>query len=453
MSFFAAVILPLLLLGGALMWLGVRGRRVDDHPICRRCGFDLFGRPEGSDRCAECGYDLGRPRAMRDGRRERRGGLLGGGVALLLVALALAGGKTYTAYLASDVQANKPSWWLVRELDSGDPAVAAAAAQELSNRVLTRTLVQRHIDDAVDRMLERQADEQRTWDRAFGDFIDGARQANQLDDARYHRYAAQAARFALIVRPRINRGDPLPFAIRELPARIGSQSTLKVHYTTTGSIDGLVVAGRVSSLTLLTNHDNDAVASAMSFAPKVADQLADGRHEAKVVVHLEFHSTGARAEPTPLLWTKKVLTAPFELLPAEPSAVEVVRDDALRPTIERAVRVTQADYEKWTPDEFQIGLRLDAVPIDVAFDVFVRTADGKEYPLTSIATVAGAAKSAVAGGRIAIPNLAGDGVELVLRPSVRAAKRTPDVFGVWDGEIVKRDLTVKRVTPPGAAAR
>jgi hypothetical protein len=57
----------------------------------------------------------------------------------------------------------------------------------------------------------------------------------------------------------------------------------------------------------------------------------------------------------------------------------------------------------------------------------------------------------VAGGRIAIPKLPGDGVELVLRPSVRAAKRTPDVFGVWDGEIIKRDVTVKRATPPGTA--
>jgi hypothetical protein len=446
MSFFAAVIPPLIA-GVALVWLGVRGRRVDDHPICRRCGFDLFGRPDGSDRCAECGADLAHPRALRDGRRERRRGLLGGGVALLLVAVALAGGKGYTAYLASDVQSNKPAWWLVRELDSGDPAVAAAAAQELSSRVLTRTLVQRHIDNAADRLLERQADEQRTWDPAFGNFIDGARQANQLDDARYHRYAAQAARFALIVRPRINRGDPLPFAICELPARVGSRSSLKVIYTTTGSIDGLVVAGRVSSLTLLTDNDHDTVASAMSLAPNVADQLADGRHEAKVVVHLEFHSTSDRPETTPLLWTKKVLTAPFELLPADPSAVEVARDDALRPTIERAVRVTQADYRKWSEDELQIALRLDTVPVDVAFDAFVRTADGTEHPVTSIATVAGAEKSAVAGGSIAIPNLPGD-VEVVLRPSVRAAKRTTDVFGVWDGEIVKRDVTVKR-TPPG----
>jgi cytochrome c-type biogenesis protein CcmH/NrfF len=40
--------LLLLLLGVLLVVRGMRGRAVDDHPICRRCGFDLFGRPEGS---------------------------------------------------------------------------------------------------------------------------------------------------------------------------------------------------------------------------------------------------------------------------------------------------------------------------------------------------------------------------------------------------------------------
>jgi ribosomal protein L37E len=51
----------LTLLGVVIFWRGMRGRRVgDDHPFCRRCGFDLFGLPPGRDVCTECGADLKR---------------------------------------------------------------------------------------------------------------------------------------------------------------------------------------------------------------------------------------------------------------------------------------------------------------------------------------------------------------------------------------------------------
>src|SRR3954447_10809108 len=64
----ALLFVPLLFL---LAW-SVRRRRVDDHPVCRRCGFDLTGRPAGSSGCSECGADLSRRRAIRRGNRARR---------------------------------------------------------------------------------------------------------------------------------------------------------------------------------------------------------------------------------------------------------------------------------------------------------------------------------------------------------------------------------------------
>jgi hypothetical protein len=48
-----------LFLGGiSLVARGLRGRRIDDHPLCERCGFDLTGKPQGSDICSECGAEL-----------------------------------------------------------------------------------------------------------------------------------------------------------------------------------------------------------------------------------------------------------------------------------------------------------------------------------------------------------------------------------------------------------
>lgn len=42
-------------LGLALFWRGWRGRRIDNHPWCRKCRFDLKGLWPGAARCPECG--------------------------------------------------------------------------------------------------------------------------------------------------------------------------------------------------------------------------------------------------------------------------------------------------------------------------------------------------------------------------------------------------------------
>lgn len=42
-------------LGLALFWRGWRGRRVDNHPWCRKCCFDLKGVWPGAAKCPECG--------------------------------------------------------------------------------------------------------------------------------------------------------------------------------------------------------------------------------------------------------------------------------------------------------------------------------------------------------------------------------------------------------------
>lgn len=42
-------------LGLALFWRGWRGRRIDNHPWCRKCRLDLKGLRPGAARCPECG--------------------------------------------------------------------------------------------------------------------------------------------------------------------------------------------------------------------------------------------------------------------------------------------------------------------------------------------------------------------------------------------------------------
>src|SRR5438105_668743 len=77
------------LVGATILLKGLKGRRVGDHPICARCGYDLFGKPEESKVCPECGADLCEKKAVVIGWRQKRAGMVL--VGLLIVGLGLIG--------------------------------------------------------------------------------------------------------------------------------------------------------------------------------------------------------------------------------------------------------------------------------------------------------------------------------------------------------------------------
>src|SRR6185503_1134498 len=79
-------------LGFFLLWQGLRRRYSDDHPHCRKCGYDLYGLVSGTKLCPECGAELRRRGAIQIGVPRRRWGLvvvavLCGGVAWGVVPL------------------------------------------------------------------------------------------------------------------------------------------------------------------------------------------------------------------------------------------------------------------------------------------------------------------------------------------------------------------------------
>src|SRR3954452_2479620 len=116
------VALPIafMMIGIVLTWIGWRGRAIDNHPICRKCGFDLFGLDQ-SMRCPECGAELSADAIRLGHRAVRRFMLTAGGLCLLpslLILTAVAG-----LYIKkTDVETIKPVWWLIRDDDA--PAVA-----------------------------------------------------------------------------------------------------------------------------------------------------------------------------------------------------------------------------------------------------------------------------------------------------------------------------------------
>src|SRR5437870_3922810 len=104
-----------ILAGAAVLVIALRGRRIDDHPICRRCGFDLIGLPETSVVCSECGADLKSRRAIAHGHRQRRPILAMLGAAPLVLGLLMLGGTAWMRAKNYDFYRITPTWLLVHE--------------------------------------------------------------------------------------------------------------------------------------------------------------------------------------------------------------------------------------------------------------------------------------------------------------------------------------------------
>ena len=227
-------------LGLALLAVGLRGRRVDDHPLCCRCGFDLFGTPDPAI-CNECGSDLASPRAVRVGHRQKRRGLVGVGLTLLVPAVAAIGLVGYAVATDLDWQQHKPEWFLRHELTSNDAPTADAAADELERRYrdTEEGIAAASLDALVDSVLARQADRDAAWDIvADGGLIEYTRTRGDLDDERWGRFALSAIGLHLDVRPRVRVGDPLP-AVLALDFRGGPKIAFSGYATLEGAtIDG-----------------------------------------------------------------------------------------------------------------------------------------------------------------------------------------------------------------------
>ncbi|HEY7088568.1 MAG TPA: hypothetical protein VH518_10795, partial [Tepidisphaeraceae bacterium] len=83
-------LLILLIVGAALLGMGLRGSPVFTSPRCARCNYDLRAMNFMSGQigsCPECGADLSAPRAVTFGRLQSRRGLVGLGATLMTLSL------------------------------------------------------------------------------------------------------------------------------------------------------------------------------------------------------------------------------------------------------------------------------------------------------------------------------------------------------------------------------
>lgn len=423
--------------GAVLLRRGVRGDQIDDHPLCRHCGFDLTGRPGAAKLCSECGSDLSTTGAIRIGHRERRSRLLWAGGSLCAIAAVVLGAWVWAVLSGINLNPYKPLWILRSDAQSASGAVSDAALTEVNARLAGGKLSDAQITRFADLSLDVQADRAIAWNVKWGDFIENARKAKKLSQTQWKRYAQQAPDFQITFRPRVRRGDVLAGRNQEGPSRVGSGYPMLVGWCRKGviNVSGFEIRDDdVIGKRQLDDGKFGTEGSCWFDISPILDKLSDGPQTVVITAEAQVFDSYEATEP---LGTRPIrFTGTFILTPADEPTVKVISDPSLRVAVERAVKVKRIGVERGhLYTEYSVG-----GPVGLSYEILMRSG-GEEVKIGGFTWQP---RSLVVGhGSYAIlkdppPPTA----DIIFRPNYQYPLKTIDIFEIWDGEIVYKDVPI-----------
>ena len=451
--------LGVLTVGAVLISIGRRGRAVDNHPICKRCGFDLFGLHELT-KCPECGVELS-SKMIRLGHRKVRKLPLIFGVFMVLPSAALLAIVAIAAVRQTDLNRYKPLWLLLREKDR--PALL-----EINRRFAANQLDRAQTDRVTAAALAVQADTSVPFLFEWGNFIETARAAGMVDDESWKRYAKQSIPLQLIARANVRRGDPVPIRFHYGPTRLGRGYNFRAEMSVAGSsLGGVPLSGTTrTNFGISDTTGGTDMNCRLVIPPDKLATLSDGPNPLRVTVRVTIQEAQAppHSNRTKDLVTHDVeTTAMVNVVPADQPTVQVVTDPGRRTDVEACLTLKgwrePRVFVSWDHGDWGVGrdvhvskdawgndhaLFLIAVqrppPIGLAFDVSVIDRSVRAWPSDSVAIDAGANWGSVCRG--AWDGFNADKVDVLLKPNPAVAAATVGITQIWGGEIRFRDVPV-----------
>lgn len=441
-----------LLTGLALSIIGWRGKKLNDHPHCRKCRFDLFGSPDAKI-CPECGHDLKKEKAVRHGIRAKRRGMLGTGCALLLLFAVQTGMGVYFAAVDINWQHVKPVWWLVNEANETPGPTSDAALIELRRRQDSGELKALQIEKLIELALKHQADDTRPWQVEWGNMIQVADNNGNLTGEQKTKFAENIIDniIHLKMRPKIRHGSGLKYQLEEKSARAGDLNPptsmwlrlegkefkiSQYSYKPTGS-----------SGTSISHGGSGTSTSSVTISQEQWETIETGEYTAEFSVNLSLFSSHSATE-TDLPLATKTITLTDKTTVVQNATISLNSDEAIEQQVTDAVRLEsveagQYSYEKrkgqWHVDiELNFGKR----PADIAIDIILKLGD-QESKITSISVPGSSSTSYHTGGRIP-PEFIGKEVSVILRPSAEVAETSIDCFDIWNKEILFEGILVEQ---------
>jgi hypothetical protein len=365
-------------------------------------------------------------------------------------------GTAYRHYL--------PTSWLVREALANHDLQGGGAFGELMARLTSGQMPSSTLNRIVERILEFQkatADKRelrdgkvyRTrMDPRWCTFMEKAQAMGKLSPAQWQRYATQSIQFAWTVRPKVRHGDPLPLSLAAWDT--SGRGQFEARYSLDLELGGTIIPVQVrhgpftdtvfpSTATLHWQIDADNPALA---------NLPEGPHTAKLVVQADLfvRVAGSRiplSGGTPLVSKRVELAAPWTLLAADEPTVRINHDPSLRSVIEKNLRIRELGTRGSSPHQPPY-LRMEILwdswttpPLPLVYDVFLRSGT-QEWKLGD-RTICFDSNNFVWGVDGPCPDFNAKTVDVILRPNIAEASKTLNVFEIWGGQVVIRNVAVK----------
>lgn len=448
------------LVGIALSIWAWRGERVDDHPLCHHCSFDLYGSP-GAATCPECGAKLDSPQSIRYGNRRRRKGWLATGVVLMLLTVTcgtvvglamLSGPKAWKLMPACVVR------WDAYYLSG------SLALNELNRRLSAGLLTQPQINAAVSDALKVQGNLKRPWSPQWGDLVDKAHQQGKLTKKLWLRYASQMLRGCVKARFRrtVHQGGRLPYRLSFSSPRCGRQCDLwfsqhRKSFTLDKVTHKLYPHGFSEGVLNVGGDAWDGYVKVPKATPLGKQSLVF-----RLRCNTDLHPQPVTEKILAIAQYTYVFDRQITIVPENQPTAHAVTDPKQQVAVKHAIRVKSIDIGGWkssSPHDpvIFVSVEVDPRPVDVAFDLTAHDQHGHVWHFGSDQTVALSAHDARTVLAMSKPMrpLPGSFVDLVLTPSRRAAENSVDAVNYWNKPIVFKHVKVnwsivpKDQRPPG----
>jgi hypothetical protein len=466
---------------GLLIWWR-RGTRINDHPTCGRCGFDLVGLVSGGSTrtdadakaCPECGSSLARPRAVRTGVRCRRHGRLAVVIAACLLAIGPVSVLEYSAFSGDAFDRYKPLRLLLWETRRSDARAVTRVLDEIFRRMAAGDLDAEGTAQIVSAALAAQADLSRPWNESWYLVLDRARLDGNLSPQAAGQFELNSAVLEIKSRADVVAGSSLPVRVTLGQPRLGPsmRRIASVHPARAWigdrecALRGIRKLAERAEVGLGRNRDGTAtfeVRGSLTLGNLWRDE--PGLWEVEVPADmppgaytLKLESAVSVADPMSAATSQDnrvvTLTSSVEIRAAETPHIELIpATDAISAELLewlRPVSVTRIKAFGGGPD-VEIVFPASDPPVPFAFSVsgrspeltwnlgYVASGDG----LATVVVGRGSRAGRRASWRADLPDL--KTITLVLTPSPEVAAGTLDMLRIYGGPIVLEDVPVKTV--------
>ncbi|MFT3685552.1 MAG: hypothetical protein QM783_11590 [Phycisphaerales bacterium] len=494
-----SILLGVFLAGILLFVLGRRGRRLNSHPQCKWCGFDLQGVYPESVTCPECGAGLKRKGAVRMGVRNRMPLVMALGVVVALLPLAPLFTVLYAAFTGTNLAKYTPTGVLLWQTKVASPALNKQIAEELIDRLIKKQLDKTQAKAVGDRVLDIQGDRNAQWDDVWGDVIERLNLNGDLSKEQQARFRKQSAVLTLRARAVVRAGDTLPISVKLASNRIGANSQLLAVAMLDSAKIGDTSLKKPSAITSTVFRGGAMPASSVYFylyGPKLnAGWTMSQPQEQVVTINVPratepgtftlnatlrcivsdaqsgWGNTRSKAgdpDASDFTITQQITVLapdaePVKLTTPTPEAEKELTELLKQTNLQANVSASQSFIPLLSPVSVSRSisgqLTVDKPKTPFAFDVFVRLRD-KEYSIGQIASAPAAQRQGGYWGGYAgngqlsyylaaeLPTLqrSDKAIDLIFRPSTKAALRTADLVEIYGKEIVFKDFPLTRNT-------